>query len=101
MRAVVLLALLALPSVVLAQAEDRRRSPTAESASADPCANLSVERPRGPDTTWPGFDPRLTAPAGATSFTGIAPPGRDPSRGFPQLPQPDLAYENCRKSMSR
>ena len=102
MRAAVLaIAILALPTVVFAQAEDRRREPTAGSpTSADPCADLSAERMRGPDTTWPGFDPRLPVPAGATSFTGIAPLGRDPSRGFPQVLQPDQSY-SCRPSMNR
>src|ERR1051325_4606051 len=102
MRALVFaLALVALPGVVMAQPEDRRREPTAPSASVDPCANVVAERPRGPETTWPGFAPRLPAPTGATSFTGIAPPGRDPSRGFPQPPQPDQAYDACARRMNR
>jgi hypothetical protein len=92
-----LLAVLALPAIAGAQAEDRQRTPTAEAAAAaDPCAN-SMERSRGPRATWPGFDPRLPMPAGATSFTGIAPPARDPSRDNLQAPGPtDMAYQDCR-----
>ena len=101
-RALVLaLAILALPGVVFAQAEDRRRAPTSASASADPCGNVTGDRTRGPEAASPGYDPRVPTPAGATSFTGIAPPGRDPSRGFPQPLQPDQAYDACRQQLNR
>ncbi len=103
MRTLVLaLAVLAVPTVVLAQPEDRRVAPTAPSSTSDPCANVIADRPRGPETTWPGFDPRVPAPPGATSFTGIAPPGRDLSRTLGEQPQlPDQAYDACRGRTSR
>jgi hypothetical protein len=92
------LALLVVPVTVAAQAEDRQRTPTAE-AAPDPCA-ASTDRARGPRTTWPGFDPRLPMPSGATSFTGIAPPTRDPSREGLQAPGPtDVTYQDCRRRL--
>jgi hypothetical protein len=96
------LAILALPAVALAQPEDRLRAPTGGVASVDPCADAAMaERARTPEPTWPGFDPRLPAPAGATSFTGIAPLGRDPSRALPQPSLPDQAYQACRQRLNR
>lgn len=93
------LAVLALPMVASAQPEDRQRTPTAEPA-ADPCANATMDRSRGPRTTWPGFDPRMPMPAGATSFTGIAPPTRDPSReGLPPPGPTDVTYQDCRRRL--
>ena len=96
-----LLGLLTLPAIAAAQPEDRQRAPTAEaSAAADPCAS-SMDR-SGPRTGWPGFDPRLPMPTGATSFTGILPPTRDPSRE--NLPAPgstDMTYQDCRQRMGR
>jgi hypothetical protein len=99
----VALATLALPAFVAAQPEDRQRAPTgaAASASVDPCADAARDYARGPSTTWPGFDPRVPAPAGATSFTGIAPPGRDPNLGFPQPLQPDPIARACTQRLSR
>ena len=95
------LAILALPGVVLAQPEDRLRAPTGGLASADPCANVIAERPRGAEPTWSGFDPRSAAPSGATSVTSIAPLGRDPSRELPQASLPDQAYQACRQRLNR
>jgi hypothetical protein len=95
-----LLAVLSLPAIAAAQAEDRQRTPTTEAAAAaDPCAS-AMDRSRGPSGAWPGFDPRVPMPAGATSFTGIAPPTRDPSRD--NLPAPgatDMTYQDCRRRM--
>ena len=91
------LAILALPGVAFAQPEDRQRAPTGGLASVDPCANVVAELPRGPQPTWPGFDPRAPAPAGATSFTGIGTLGRDPSRELPRAALPDQAYQDCRR----
>jgi hypothetical protein len=95
-----LLAVLLLPAIAAAQAEDRQRAPTAEAANAaDPCAT-AMDRSRGPRAGWPGFDARLPMPTGATSFTGIAPATRDPSRENLQAPSPnDLSYEDCRRRM--
>jgi hypothetical protein len=103
---VLALAVIAVPAVVAAQPEDRRRAPTAPApttATADPCADaVAADRMRGPSAAWPGFDPRAPLPAGATAWTGAAPPGRDPSRGFPQPPQPDQAYQtSCPPRLSR
>jgi len=100
---VLALATLALPALVSAQPEDRRRSPTAApSASVDPCVDGGAnDRMRAPSATWPGFDPRAPLPAGATSYTGIAPPGRDPSLGFPQPPQPGVTAQACTQRFSR
>jgi hypothetical protein len=97
MRIVLALAMftLALPALSVAQPEDRRRTPTGGPATVEQCPDIGSERLRASQGTWPGFDPRLPAPSGATSFTGIAPPSRDPSRGFPQPPQPDQAYDPC------
>jgi hypothetical protein len=100
---VTLAAVLALPVLAVdatAQPEDRRRAPTAGSTSVDPCAEVSGDRGRGPDSGWPGFDPRLPAPAGATSFTGVAPPGRDPSRTLQPL-QPDQSAVRCPPRQTR
>jgi hypothetical protein len=99
MRAIplALVALLALPVVAAAQAEDRQRAPTAE-AAADPCAASAADRAAGPRPSWPGFDPRLPMPSGATSFTGIAPTMRDPSRDISMPPGPtDVTYQDCRR----
>lgn len=98
-----LLAVLSLPALAAAQPEDRQRSPTgqAAAAAADPCA-AAMDRSRGPRTGWPGFDPRVPMPPGATSFTGIATATRDPSRE--NLPAPgstDLSYEDCRRRIGR
>lgn len=106
MRTLVALALTAvvLPALAapaLAQPEDRRRSPTAPSASVETCYDGADDRLRTPSASWPGFDPRVPAPAGATSFTGIAPPGRDPSRGFPEPPQPNVTAQACTQRLSR
>src|SRR5438477_12379562 len=93
------LATLAVAGIASAQPEDRTRVPTA-TARAEPCIDRTVPQTRGPQTTWPGFDPSLPAPAGATSFTGIAPMGRDPSRGFPDPPQPPHeAAQDCVQRM--
>lgn len=99
--AVLLLATLT-PTLVAAQPEDRRRAPTAEAANVDPCADAASPRPIVSGSAPPGFDPRVPAPQGATSFTGIAPPSRDPSRQLP-LPPPtaDVAYEDCRRRLGR
>ena len=94
--------------VASAQPEDRQRVPTGPGASApaDPCMDAPLAS-RGPQATWPGFDPRLPAPAGATSFTGVAPMGRDPSRGFPDTAQlPQQAYQaqassDCARRLNR
>ena len=96
------LALVLVPSLVFAQPEDRRRSPTAEAAAADPCADFAQQRPAVPSTSAPGFDPRAPVPQGATTFTGIAPAGRDPSRQLP-LPPPaaDTAYQDCQRRLGR
>jgi hypothetical protein len=99
MRAIrlALLILLALPALAEAQPEDRQRVPTAP-AAADPCAEAFSERGPGPQPAWPGFDPRVPMPRGATSFTGAAPATRDPSRSFPAPPGPtDLTYQDCRR----
>jgi hypothetical protein len=97
MRIVLALAMLtlALPALSFAQPEDRRRTPTGGPATTEQCSDVASERLRAAQGTAPGFDPRLPAPAGATSFTGIAPPARDPSRGFPQPLHPDQAYDPC------
>lgn len=90
------------PSNAFAQPEDRRRAPTAAaSPSLDPCIDGANDRMRAPSATRPGFDPRAPAPAGATAFTGIAPPGRDPSFGFPQPPQPGVTAQACTQRFSR
>lgn len=60
-----------------AQPEDRRRSVT---GPVDP--NAIDTRERGPSATWPGFNPRVPMPRGATSHTGVAPPSRDPSSAW-------------------
>jgi hypothetical protein len=95
-------ALVVLPTVAFAQPEDRRRSPTTEAAAADPCADAAQTRPVVPSATAPGFDPRAPVPQGATPFTGIAPPSRDPSRQVP-LPPPsaDTAYQDCQRRLGR
>ena len=94
-----MLAVLALPLVANAQPEDRRRTPTAEPA-ADPCASY-LDRGQAPRATWPGFDPRLPMPSGATSFTGVAPTTRDPSREGLQAPGPtDVTYQDCRRRLA-
>jgi hypothetical protein len=81
-----------------AQPEDRQRTPTAE-APTDPCVS-ATDRARGPRTSWPGFDPRMPMPAGATTFTGIVPPTRDPSREGLQPPGPtDVTYQDCRRRL--
>ncbi|HYE92677.1 MAG TPA: hypothetical protein VEA38_16725 [Terriglobales bacterium] len=99
--AALLASLVLTPVVAQAQAEDRRRAPTSEaaaaagSASADPCGpSAAMNRGLVAGPVTPGFDPRMPAPQGATSFTGIAPPSRDPSRQVP-LPAPnaDVAYQ--------
>jgi hypothetical protein len=96
---IVVLALLALPAVASAQPEDRQRTPTAEPAT-DPCLS-AMDRSRGPRTSWPGFDPRMPMPAGATSFTGMAPAIRDPSREGLQPPGPtDVTYQDCRRRLT-
>ena len=93
------LAVLSLPAIAAAQAEYRPRTPTNEPAAApaaDPCAT-AIDRSRGPSGAWPGFDPRVPMPAGATSFTGIAPVTRDPSRENLPAPTPtDAMYQECR-----
>ena len=61
-----------------AQPEDRRRS---ISGPVDPNA-VDTSRDRGPSSAWPGFDPRVPMPRGATSHTGVAPLGRDPSSAW-------------------
>jgi hypothetical protein len=96
------LALVLVPSLAFAQPEDRRRSPTAEAATGDPCASAADQRPVVPSASPPGFDPRAPVPAGATPFTGIALPSRDPSRQIP-LPPPsaDTAYQDCRRQLGR
>lgn len=97
--ALVVLTLFALPTVVSAQPEDRQRAPTG-AASPDPCAEVAGDRARGPQPTWPAFDPRVPAPAGATSFTGIAPPAHDPSRNVSMPPGPtDVTYQDCRRRL--
>jgi hypothetical protein len=98
---VIALGLLALPGVSLAQPEDRLRVPTGGLASADPCANVVDERQRAPELTSLGADPWLPASAGATSFSGIAPLGRDPSRELPRATMPDQAYQTCRQRVNR
>ncbi|MBM4443578.1 MAG: hypothetical protein FJ027_24500, partial [Candidatus Rokubacteria bacterium] len=63
--------------------------------SVDPCGpSAATNRGVVAGPVTPGFDPRVPAPQGATSFTGIAPPSRDPSRQVP-LPAPnaDTAYQ--------
>lgn len=99
---IAVLTLALLPSLASAQPEDRRRSPTAEAAAADPCADAAQQRPAIPSASPPGFDPRAPVPQGATSFTGIAPPSRDPSRQLP-LPPPsaDTAYQDCQRRLGR
>jgi hypothetical protein len=98
---VALVAALALPALAMAQPEDRQRQPTGGLASVDPCASAGTERSVA-EPRWPGFDPRVPAPAGATPFTGIAPPGRDPSRGWPDPPAlPDQAYQACVRRQNR
>jgi hypothetical protein len=82
-----------------AQPEDRRRTIT---GPVDPNV-VEDPRDRGPSATWPGYNPRIPMPRGATSHTGVAPPARDPSwsslpaagspadlpyRGAPALPSP-------------
>jgi hypothetical protein len=90
---------LAAAGIAGAQPEDRERVPTA-SPSASPCIDANSPQTRGPQPTWPGFDPRLPAPTGATSFTGVAPMGRDPSRGSPDLPlPPHQASDDCVRRM--
>jgi hypothetical protein len=85
-----------------AQPEDRRRAPTAAgSASFDPCVDAAQERPPISGRVAPGFDPRAPAPAGATSFTGIAPPSRDPSRDRLPPPTADTAYRDCMRRLGR
>jgi hypothetical protein len=94
----VIVAAVGAAQVAAAQPEDRRQSVT---GPVDP--NVTDTRDRGPSSTWPGFDSRVPMPRGATSHTGVAPPGRDPSsnwlpgpsvpgdvpyRGAPQPPQP-------------
>jgi hypothetical protein len=84
------------------QAEDRQRAPTGGgSASADPCADAAQDRPPVAGNVAPGFDPRVPAPAGATSFTGIAPPSRDPSRDRLPPPTADTAYRDCTRRLGR
>lgn len=85
-----------------AQPEDRQRAPTAAgSASLDPCADAAQERPPASARVAPGIDPRAPAPAGATSFTGIAPPSRDPSRDRLPPPTADTAYRDCMRRLGR
>jgi hypothetical protein len=96
--ALIALAVLGASEIAGAQPEDRKRVPTT-SATVDPCADLSADRRGGPSDGWPGIDPRLPAPQGATSFTGIAPPGRDPSRDIPRPAPTDQAYQECRRRM--
>ena len=100
---IAVLALILGPTLVFAQPEDRRRAPTAEAAAAaDPCAQFGAQRPAAPSASTPGFDPRAPVPQGATTFTGIAPPSRDPSRQLP-LPPPsaDTAYQDCQRRLGR
>lgn len=79
--ALVTVAALGAAHVAAAQPEDRRRSIT---GPVDP--NVTDTRDRGPSATWPGFDPRVPMPRGATSYTGVAPPSRDSSSAW--LPGP-------------
>jgi len=96
LAAVVLLGV-ALPAIATAQPEDRRRAPTGGgTVTADPCAvDAAGERMRAPSTASPAYDPRVPMPAGATSFTGVAPPGIDPSRNGLQAPQPDQSAQSA------
>jgi len=90
--ALITVAVVGAAHVAGAQPEDRRRSVT---GPVDP--NVTDTRDRGPSATWPGFDSRVPMPRGATSHTGVAPPGRDPSSTW--LPGPsspgDVPYRDA------
>ena len=98
----VAVAALAVAAVAGAQPEDRRSVPTGASAT-DPCANLTGGRVAGPQGVSPGYDPRVPMPSGATSMTGVAPPGRDPLRT--ELPAPastaEQAHQDCLRRTGR
>jgi hypothetical protein len=93
-------------AIAAAQPEDRQREPTA-SASVDPCARFGFVREQG-GTTWPGFDPRIPVPRGATSFTGVGRPTREIASGLPPPVAPtgplsptDPVYQECLRRRDR
>ena len=81
----------------LAQAEYRGGDPTTPS-TAEACARLGLAQERTASTP-PGFDARLPAPRGATSFTGVGLPGRGVTVVTPAPPgvtaPTDQAYQDC------
>jgi hypothetical protein len=76
-----------------AQPEDRRRT---ISGPVDPNV-VDDTRDRAPSTTWPGYNPRIPMPRGATSHTGVAPAVRDPSSSAlsPGAAPADLPYRGA------